>query len=113
MERKIEEIVSKNYQNPHFNVNGLSSKLNISRVHLNSIMNFGFGCSPQVYIEKIRIEKAQQSLLEGKKIIDVCKDGANINPHYTNACANLLQAKALDEQNEILKHFYNGTYSRR
>ena len=79
MERKIEEIVSKNYQNPHFNVNGLSSKLNISRVHLNSIMNFGFGCSPQVYIEKIRIEKAQQSLLEGKKIIDVCKEAGYCN----------------------------------
>lgn len=45
-----------------------------------------------------------------KKIANVCTDSGDINPHYTNACANLLQAKALDEQNEILKHFYNGTY---
>ena len=73
MKSRIVEIVNKNYSNPQFDINRLAKELKISRVYLNTRCNFDIGNSPHDYLEKIRIENAMIALLDGNKIIEVCK----------------------------------------
>ncbi len=66
-------MVEENYADPQFDINKLAEKLGICRSYLYTRFQFDIGCSPHDYLESIRIENAMKILLEGNKIIEVCK----------------------------------------
>ena len=73
MKNRIKKNIEKNFVDPNFDVNKLAENLGICRDNLNTIFQFNFNCTPHYYIESIRICFAKTFLLEGYKIIDVCK----------------------------------------
>jgi len=73
LKAKIIELVEQNYTDPNFDVNKLCELLGICRNYLYTRIQFDFLCSPHYYIETLRIEKAKSLLLNGFKIIEVCK----------------------------------------
>ena len=79
MKTRIIELIQQNYFDSNFDINKLAQKLGICRSYLNTRFQFDFGCSPHNYLESIRIENATKMLLEGKKIIDVCKKNGYAN----------------------------------
>ena len=83
MKSRIEEIVNKNYTNPQFDINGLAKELKISRVYLNTRCSFDFGCTPHEYLETVRIEDSMRALLDGNKIIEVCKQVVYSNKKHS------------------------------
>jgi len=79
LKERIIEIVERNYTNPQFDINSLASEMGFSRIYINTKFNFIMGCSPHEYLEKARINKAKDLLLEENKIIDVCKSSGYSN----------------------------------
>jgi len=79
LKEKIIRIVEENYTDSNFDVNKLAELLGICRNYLNTKCQFEFDCTPHNLIEDLRIEKAKTLLLEGKKIIQVCKKAGYAN----------------------------------
>ncbi|MFZ1288468.1 MAG: helix-turn-helix transcriptional regulator [Melioribacteraceae bacterium] len=79
MKAKIKSTVEKNFTDPNFDVNKLAELLGICRNYLYISCQFELDCSPHEYIEFFRIQKSKELLLNGFKIIEVCKKSGYSN----------------------------------
>jgi signal transduction histidine kinase/AraC-like DNA-binding protein/ligand-binding sensor domain-containing protein len=85
--KKIKSILEKNYSNPQFNVEELSSQIGISSRHLLHKLKNLVGISPVEYIKIFRLEKAAY-LLSGKKgnVSDIAYDTGFNDTSYFGKC---------------------------
>jgi len=66
---EVKHLVENNFQDPDFNVNKLCYFIKVSRASIYRKMIHQCQCSPQEFIEDIRLERAKKKILEEDCVI--------------------------------------------
>ena len=65
----LRKLVETNYHNPDFNVNKVCAILSISRASMYRKTIYSCHCTPQEFIENIRLEKAASKIISDEALI--------------------------------------------
>lgn len=80
--RKINHLVQENYKDPKFNIETLAQLMGISRSLLHLKMKKATSSSASDYLKKIRLQKAEELIKEGKNISEVAYQTGYNDPNY-------------------------------
>lgn len=80
--KKINDLVSTNYNDPKFSIESLASMMGISRSLLHIKMKKATGASASEYLKSIRLQKAAEMIRQGKPISEVAYKVGYNDPNY-------------------------------
>ena len=85
--KMLKKVVDANMQNPDFNLDDMSSQLNMSRSSLNRKVKGLLDMTPNDYIRLERLKKAVQLLKEGEcQVSEICYMIGFSSPSYFSKC---------------------------
>ncbi len=84
--RKLEKLVSEQYTDPQLDISTLASELAMSERQLQRKMNSLLGISPNNFIKKFRLKKAQELLKSGNQIGRIAMDVGFSSQTYFGRC---------------------------